>query len=57
MVAEVGDQKVVTHSSNSNEAVSIHKKVLDSIRKKVNEYRLRKKMIPAEEGDNLAKQI
>lgn len=40
VVAEIGEQRIVTHSSSSNEAVSIHKKILENIRRKVNEYRL-----------------
>lgn len=50
VVAEIGEQKLVTHSSDSNEAVSIHKKILENVRRKVNEYRLQKRQIPAEEG-------
>ena len=50
IVAEVGDQQMVTHSANSNESISIHKKVLENIRKKVNEYRLNKAMIAGDEA-------
>ena len=48
---------MVTHSANSNESISIHKKVLENIRKKVNEYRLNKAMIAGDEAEYFTKQI